>query len=653
MKLSNHIKGLYYILLIFLALSILGCGATYNAKTPPVNNNILIKNVTIVDVENRLFKENQTIYIKKDRITYIGDRSTAPKNLENASRVIDGHNLIALPGFVNTHTHLWQHLTKSLDATAVLQSWIRSIYPYAHYIDNKELERITYIAAKQAQLSGITTVSDFTSVNFRYGSLESTFRGLHKANMGGLVTWWHPAVFLPNKIRVDHFHKTLKRSRNYGLDLSMGFGPLSFMPLPAVYDGIRLGSSNTILLSEHTMENLGEARSFQNRIKEYFETYGNLLDPEDSLILKNIVEIKKIDSRDLFISAKRALSSLDSTAQEVKVPSMFPLLEHLGALQNFLSIHSVWLNQEDFELLKRSDATISHNPESNMYLASGIAPLLQYKNNKIPITIGTDGAASNDRIDMFTAMSYALNLLKINHLDPKKTKSIDSWEILRAATINGAYAMGLENDLGSITVGKEADIVLLSKERLSISPLHPKNNVALLINGAGIRDIKAVISNGQLVVDNYSLVNDAEEKLANELNQIFNTVNSRKDKGRNINNQYDAESSIIDYFSIRKQDSANLIISNSSRIEKRIRIMISKGPFGGNSTGALSKETLRRFPLNDNLENYNKEFVLKPNNQIIINKKRNQNIFSIILSDGTKEYYTGGRGQISISTPQN
>ncbi|WP_340199025.1 amidohydrolase family protein [Ascidiimonas sp. W6] len=649
-KLSPTKFALYTCLWVFFT----GCASlNNNTKTAVSSLNtevILIKNVTVVDVINKNFLANQNILIRDGKIASISKAYPKPGV---TPQVINGEDLIAMPGFVNTHTHLWQHLTRSLQATAILQDWVKVIYPYAHYIRNDRLERITYIAARQAQLSGITTVSDFASVNFQYGSLEATFKGLSKANMGGFVTWWHPAVFLPPDLRKLHFEQTVNKAKEYGLGLSMGFGPLSFMPLPAVYDGIQLGLENSVLLSEHTMENLTETRDFQKAITNYVTEYKDHLKQNDLEVLRAVINTPVLDSSNLVVRAKRnlAIANNKPASEGVKVPSMYPLLYHLEALNKFLAIHSVWLNEEDLKIMNQTKASVSHNPESNMYLASGAAPLLDYKRAEIPITMGTDGAASNDRIDMFTAMRSAANLLKVSRLNAKQTAAIDSWAILQAATINGARALGLDRQTGSLSVGKEADIILLSKKRLSASPFSSLNNAAILVNSASTRDVHTVLSNGHVVVENFSLKPAEEASLSQELNQLFNTINTLKETGITRSYPYIISSNpIIAYFSVRKKDAIDLSFNNGSSAESRfIRIMMSAQPFGGATAVTLAPETLNRFPLNNDFAAFDKKFLLKPNEKITILKSKG-NYDYIIKTPQGDYHYTGKSGQISITT---
>ena len=383
---------------------------------------ITIRNTTVYDVEDRQIRSGQTIVIRDGKIESIGAASAAPAP---DGLVIDGSNMLALPGFINTHTHLWQHIARSFEPAARLQDWIR-IYRYAHYLTPDEIREVTFIAAKQAQLSGVTTVSDFASVNFQSGATLATIQGLKQATMGGHVVWWHPAAFQPSVLREAEILRL--RQSAAPLDVVMGFGPLSFYGVPAVYDGIRIAQDNGIRMTEHTMENPQEARSFQANVAAYLAAHGQELSQADRQALEAVTAIPAISKADGVVKLRRfarqmlnhdgvgtPLSPEDKallTPLQETLPTMIPLLDHLKALDGFLAIHSVWLNDQDFDTYLSNGTTISHNPESNMYLSSGAAPIYDYLDKGITVSLGTDGAASNDRIDALTAMRNMVNLQK-------------------------------------------------------------------------------------------------------------------------------------------------------------------------------------------------------------------------------------------------
>lgn len=598
-------------LLITIAFSLAWSGLTWAYD-------IGIRNVTIYEVDKETFSSNQEVLVTGKTISKIQSQPRAPTPVK---KVIDGSNLVLLPGFINTHTHLWQHVAKSIAPDAQLQDWVKLVYRYAHYLKPDEIVWVTLIAAKQAQLSGITTVSDFASVNFQSDAVESTLKALNQAKMGGYVVWWNPAVFLPADLRRGKLQSI--RSRSAPLDVIMGFGPLSFFNLPAIYDGILIAKASGMRMSEHTMENVAEARDFQKNIVNYYNTYSSRLNQDDAKKLKEIIDIPPLSAVDSMVSLRRQAGQVLSrysgrenkltedekkTLQNLalgKIPTEIPLLEHLGALNNFVAIHSVWLNREDFDIYVKNEVKVSHNPESNMYLSSGVAPLLDYTEKNIPISIATDGAASNDRIDYITAMRETVNLQKAYVLDPDATKVLSAKRVLRSATLTGAEALGLEKITGSITVGKDADLVLLSKAALGLSPyVKDFNDVAILINGADKRAVDTVISDGVVVVEKGKLANWNEANLARRLSDIVQNLIDRQLNGmkREINITIGSLKEKYGYYSsVRKADTLNFTVRNDTTQGKELKVVFSTSAFGGTAAAMLSDEAKKRFPFEDDL----------------------------------------------------
>jgi cytosine/adenosine deaminase-related metal-dependent hydrolase len=585
------------------------------ASTPEqVEYDLLIRDVSIADVEEKHIILHQDIGIVGGRIAAIARTGPAAAR---ARTVISGKDRLALPGFIDTHTHLWQHIARSFEPSANLQRWI-SIYKYAHVLKPSELERLTYIAAKQAQLNGITTVADFASVNFRSGSNAASLRALQRAHMGGYHVWWNPAVFLPSERREAEIRRL--RASAAPLDVVMGFGPLSFtvMPLPAVYDGIRIAKQLGLRMTEHTMENLQESRDFRSNIAHYLSQYGSELHAEDAEALKAVADLPALSESDPFLDLSHSAARILAEDAQKKMPKLsdgdrqamqaladpplaseVPLLEYLGALDHFLAIHSVWVTPADLDIYTKEHVAVSHNPESNMYLASGVAPVIQYRARGIPVSLGTDGAASNDGIDMLSAMRFMSQLQKVHELDPEITSSLTSWDVLRSATLDGAAALGKLDRIGSLAVGKQADLVLLRTDRMEMAPFpgSDPNEVAIVINSADTRDIDTVFASGHLLVSGGRLVGEDEGQLARELDEIAHTAIARTKSGYDWSAKYVASASLQIYGSVRKPDVLDIEISNTSATAQCVMIAFSGRTFGGTAPAMLGKETLARFPL--------------------------------------------------------
>jgi 5-methylthioadenosine/S-adenosylhomocysteine deaminase len=177
-----------------------------------------------------------------------------------------------------------------------------------------------------------------------------------------------------------------------------------------------------------------------------------------------------------------------------RTPTSF--LESLGILgPNVLAAHGVYCSTEDIAVLKQRGVSVSHNPESNMKLASGTAPVTKYLSAGVPVGLGTDGAASNNDLDMFEAMRFAALLHKLELHDPK---ALPAPLVLEMATRQGARALGLEQQIGSLEVGKRADVILVSMASARQTPMY--DPVSHLVYATHGDDVQTVIVNGKILM---------------------------------------------------------------------------------------------------------------------------------------------------------
>ena len=173
-------------------------------------------------------------------------------------------------------------------------------------------------------------------------------------------------------------------------------------------------------------------------------------------------------------------------------------LDRLGLLdEHTLLIHAVWVDEEDIAVIADRKATISHNAGSNMKLAAGIAPISEFVQAGCTLGIGTDGCASNNTLDLFREMNLVAKLHKVKTLDPTV---LSAPCVLEMATRGGAKAVGLQQDVGSLEVGKEADIIILDIEKPHLTPMY--NPISQLVYAAKGADVRDVIVSGSIVVRN-------------------------------------------------------------------------------------------------------------------------------------------------------
>jgi 5-methylthioadenosine/S-adenosylhomocysteine deaminase len=177
-------------------------------------------------------------------------------------------------------------------------------------------------------------------------------------------------------------------------------------------------------------------------------------------------------------------------------------LDKIGIVdQNTLLIHAVWLDNDDIEIIAKRRASVSHNPESNMKLASGIAPVPALLKAGVTVGLGTDGCASNNNLDLFSEMDTAAKLHKVNAMDPTL---MDAVTVLKMATIEGARSLGLQDITGSLEIGKKADVIIIDTHKPHLVPIY--NPVSHIVYAAQGSDVQDVIVDGRILVNDRKLL---------------------------------------------------------------------------------------------------------------------------------------------------
>jgi 5-methylthioadenosine/S-adenosylhomocysteine deaminase len=171
-------------------------------------------------------------------------------------------------------------------------------------------------------------------------------------------------------------------------------------------------------------------------------------------------------------------------------------LDTLGILNDrTLAVHVIWVDDEDVDILARRNVGISVTTESEMKLASGIAPVPKFLKKRLALGIGTDGCASNNNLDMFQEMDFLAKLHKVANLDPI---ALEARKVVTLATKGGAQAIGLGKEIGSLEIGKRADVLILDTDKPHLTPMYdPASHLVYSVNGSDVRD---VIVDGRVVV---------------------------------------------------------------------------------------------------------------------------------------------------------
>jgi len=434
----------------------------------------LIYNGTVVTVDSAFsILKDGYIGIRDGRIVQMASRP-GDIPLPAAAETVDADHGIVLPGLINAHTHLPMSLFRGLADDLPLQVWLNEhIFPAeAAHISPESVRLGTLLSCAELLLSGTTTCCDGYFLEDRVA--QAVLSAGLRARLGqGVIDYPAPGVPDPRE-NVSHAAEFGDRWRNVDPRLQ----PSIFAHSPYTCSGEtlkaakRAASDRGLLFQIHVAETRHELRRIRSDTNETPVAY----------------------------------------------------LDRLGLLDPYtLMVHGVWLDESDLSILSKRDVKMVHCPESNMKLGSGIAPVPQWMAHGLTVGIGTDGCASNNNLDLFKEMDMAAKLHKAHSGDPTV---MDAATVLKMATIDGARAIGLESEIGSIEIGKQADLIIVDVSEPHLFPLYnPISHIVYSASGSDIRDVmvsgKFLVRNRQLTTIDIDDVMDRTNALAKEIRQIL------------------------------------------------------------------------------------------------------------------------------------
>lgn len=419
---------------------------------------LLIENGLIVTIDSEMkVIEKGRIAVKDGLITAIEPAGEQEHNYL-ATHTINGTGKIIMPGFINTHTHIPMAYFKGLADDLPLHTWLNEhIWP-------KETKMINDEFVYHSSLHGIAELIRNGTVMFN----DMYFRG----------------------------RETAKAAIKAGVRAVIGEGILDF-PV-AGYDGSgRIIDYSLAMLKEHDKSSLIDVSLAPHAIytcsQETLLKAASLANENDVLLHTHLAETKKEFD--------------DCYAQHKKSPAAY--LNDLGFWnEKTIAAHSVWLTDEDIDILAGNKVSVSVNTESNLKLASGFMPLRRCREQGINITLGTDGVASNNNLSMLEEMGTTAKVHKALNEDPT---FLPAEEIVKYPTINAAKSLGKGGMLGSLEVGKKADIILIETDTIESLPLY--NPYSHLVYNLGANAVRDVIIDGKIVMYNRQLLTLDEEEI--------------------------------------------------------------------------------------------------------------------------------------------
>ena len=420
---------------------------------------IRIKNTVIIPMtEENLIINGGEIHIEDSRIVFAGASGDAPPNWR-AEETIDAGGMVAMPGFVNCHTHAAMTLLRSYADDLPLMQWLEQrIWPLEEKLTGEDVYWGTMLCILELLKSGTTCFADM------YFFMNDVARAVAKC----------------------------------GIRASLSRGMV----------GVNPNAQTALVETEQFIEEWNGAAN--GRIKTMVGPHAPYTCPPD--YLKKVLAIAEKYSAGVHIHlAETRVEFDDIKKQYQKTPTEY--LNDCGVLDfSVLAAHCVHVTENDIKILKAKNVGVAHNPESNMKLASGIAPVAQMLAQGITVGIGTDGAASNNNLDMLEEMRSAALLQKVSTGDPTV---IPSYQALEMATANGGRVLGL--DIGMLHQGYKADIILIDFEKPHLYPKH--DLIAHTVYAAQSSDVDTVIVDGAVLMRNRKLLTiDEREILENAQN---------------------------------------------------------------------------------------------------------------------------------------
>lgn len=441
------------------------------------NPKTLIKNTTILtlDKHNRVLVGD--VIVADKQIAAI-DPASSPQAERAFDQVIDGSGRVLLPGFVQTHIHLCQTLFRGAADDLALIDWLKQrIWPMEAAHTEESLYASARLGIAELLCGGTTCALTMETVHHT----DAVFRAVAESGLRATV----------GKCMMDQ-----------GDEVPVALQEQTEQSLAA---------SLALCEQWHGRDDGRIRYCFAPRFaisctKELLERVAVLARERSVLVhthaSENLTEINLVERQ----TGKRNIAYLQSVG--------------LTSPQVVLA-HCVHLVEEEFDILRQTGVHIAHCPSSNLKLGSGIAPVNEMLERGISVSLGADGAPCNNQLDMFTEMRTAALLQKVRH----GPQALPALTALRMATIQGARALGLEEEVGSIEVGKRADLLLLNLEQLHTTP-HP-DLISAIVYSASRKNVETVMIDGRVVVRDGLLLTMNEAEVMRQAGQHALALSAR------------------------------------------------------------------------------------------------------------------------------
>jgi 5-methylthioadenosine/S-adenosylhomocysteine deaminase len=423
----------------------------------------LIRNATILTLNDAWEVVEGAVSVRNGRVASIG-REPA----EAHDRTIDAGGAVLLPGFVQTHIHLCQTLFRGYADDLKLMDWLRQrIWPMEAAHTTASLQAATRLACAELLRGGTTSILTMETVHETEAVFAAATESGIRATIGKCMMDAPPPE-APSRLREDtrrSIDESLALHRHWH-NTAAGRIRSAFAPRFAV-----------------------------SCSRELLEAVASLSAREVALVHTHASEQRE---------------EINIVRRQTGKGNIEYLADVGLAMPRLCAAHCVWVDERERELLAARDIKVLHCPGSNLKLGSGIAPIPEMLAEGICVSLGADGAACNNHLDMFGEMRLAATLQAIRN----GPGALTAKQVIWMATRNGAGTLGLEHEIGSIQVGRRADLILVDTARAHLQP--GPDPYSTVVYAARPNDVRMTMVDGEILVDEFALVRVDEREIATE-----------------------------------------------------------------------------------------------------------------------------------------
>ena len=417
---------------------------------------ILIKNGYVISMnKNREIFKNGSVLIEDDKIKAVG--KVEPSLVNADAEIYDVQGKIILPGLVNTHVHLSQQLGRGVADDVVLLTWLRErVWPYESSFNYEDSLISSTACCVELIKTGVTT---FLEAGGQY--VDAMAEAVEKC---GLRACLSKSTMDEGEGLPKAWQKTTQEELDFQEELFKKYNDTADGRIK-IWFGLRTIFNNSDELIKGTK---------------------TLADKYNTGIHMHVLEVKE------------EMDYTRATRGETTVEHM----NRLGALgPNLVAAHTVWLTEREIDLFRLYDVKVSHNPGAAMKVVLGFAKIPETLEKGIAVSIGTDGAPSNNRMDMMRDMYLTSLIHKGRTLNPK---TVSAEQVLEMATINGARCALMEKEIGSLEVGKKADLIILNPDTIHSLPVI--DPVANIVYAMSSENVESNMCNGKWLMKNREIL---------------------------------------------------------------------------------------------------------------------------------------------------